>query len=386
MPFYEFGPNDILRNRLKTHPDINFVIYDKNVYYNNKTNISGTWTENVGHVPSGHVNLYEINVDRPPDQFIYPFITKNGSLTAFKTVSTSSYNADFNYGDTITGSYPLSASISSDKFTSGQSRPYISALRNVLNNYVVWSRHFEYSGSLGDKSTQELRLISIPSIFYGSSIKKGSVALKFYVTGTLCGQLVDSEKNGELRQYLPADSNSGSVAGTVLYNEGFVLLTGSWTVNGSHTEQYEQTGPATNFNWIDFGTTGSSTADSNVPSSSFFMDMRGTEYVPTITMHAHAPVGELNYSNNPTFLTFGQTGSQTPLTSSIEFKEFTNVTIKNIVKSNFVSPTGSFRKITYISKVGIFDEDHNLLGIAKLAQPVRKREQDSFTFRITEDI
>ena len=49
---------------------------------------------------------------------VYPFIVKNGSLLSFKTISTTDFNADFQYGDTITGSYPLSASITRNYFSS----------------------------------------------------------------------------------------------------------------------------------------------------------------------------------------------------------------------------------------------------------------------------
>ena len=57
--------------------------------------------------------------------------------------------------------------------------------------------------------------------------------------------------------------------------------------------------------WIDFGSTWASLASMkptcNVTGSSFTLDFSGTNYVPTVTMMAHAPKGELNYSNNPTF-------------------------------------------------------------------------------------
>ena len=42
---------------------------------------------------------------------------------------------------------------------------------NTLDFYTVLSPHYAYSSSFGDKERQHLNLISIPSIFYGSSIK-----------------------------------------------------------------------------------------------------------------------------------------------------------------------------------------------------------------------
>ena len=40
------------------------------------------------------------------------------------------------------------------------------------------------------------------------------------------------------------------------------------------------------------------------------------------------------------------------------------------------------KKTTYISKIGIYDELGELIGIVKMATPIRKREIDSITFKI----
>ena len=384
MSFYKFERNDIFYNRIKTYPSINFQIYKDEIVYNNDTQITGTFSTNVKNVRPGYISLYELNIDRAAGNLIYPFITKQGSLTSFKTVTTSNFNSDFNYGDTITGSYPLSARISSDRFTTGVTGSdcgyYRDALQNRLNHYTKLSPHFAYSSSLGNKSTQELRIISIPSIFYGSSIKKGSVSLKFFLSGAAIAELRDDTNVGELRQVSSGlGINSGSVGGVVMYNEGFIILTGSWNLAAATSDIYYG-GSATAPRWIDFGLTGST-----APLSSFQMSFSGTNYVPTLTMMTHMPKGELNYSNNPTFLKFGQTASLTPVTGTTSYHENSNVAIKNIVKTNFIDPTGSFEKVTYINKVGIYDKYKNLIAIAKLATPVRKRETDEFTLKLKLD-
>ena len=66
--------------------------------------------------------------------------------------------------------------------------------------------------------------------------------------------------------------------------------------------------------------------------------------------------------------------------------ELTTRPIKNIVSSSYPDPTGSFEKTTYISKIGIYDEDKNLIGIAKVATPVKKTVERDFTFKIKLDI
>ena len=86
------------------------------------------------------------------------------------------------------------------------------------------------------------------------------------------------------------------------------------------------------------------------------------------------------------FITYGQSGSNTAHTSSTQYRESDTLEIKNIVKSNFIEPTASFDNVTYINSIGIFDRDRNLIGVAKLASPLRKRETDSFTFKLKYDL
>lgn len=395
MFYYTFKQNDTFYNRIETHPYVQFYINDSYVYYNNKQKRSGHFATNEKMVPVGSISLYELNIDRPDSSLIYPFITKDGSRTGFRTVSTETFN-QFQYGDTISGSYPLSASISRDYLDGGTvdvvgttvNKPKLFALKNTLNYYKYLSRHYEYSSSYfsWDKGQQDMSFISVPSIFYGSSISKGTVSLKFYITGTLAAECRDIKRNGELIQTGPVGSNgSGSVAGVVLYNEGFIMLTGSWNIS-SHQEDYVVGGSSTTAKWIYFGTTGSYPSH-NVPSSSFDMSFQGTNYVPVLTMLAHAPKGELNHSSNPTYIEYGGTQELfKPKTSRYGYKESEKIQIKNIVSSSYVDPTGSFQKQTYISRIGIYDKDKNLIGVAKVANPVKKTEDREFTFKLKLDI
>ena len=116
------------------------------------------------------------------------------------------------------------------------------------------------------------------------------------------------------------------------------------------------------------------------------MTFNGTNYVPTVTMLAHAEKGELNNSNNPTWVSYSQvSGSKLPSTGSSGFVENSLLEIKNTVKSPHSGAIAQFEKHTYISKVGIFDENKNLIGIAKVATPVKKTEQRNYTFKLKLD-
>ncbi len=372
MSFYKFDPSDILSNRIKTYPRIRFDIHTGSVYYNENVNKFGT--------PNGNVSLQELATLKASGGDYYAFVTKDSGLTAFNTVSTTAFNG-LNYGDVITSSLPQTASVSFEFHSPGDSRLHVDAMKNISDDYVYLSQHYAFSSSLGDKAEQPLMLASLPSIFYGSSIKKGSVDLKFYITGTLVGELKDDNKNGELIQTGPSGSTgSGSVAGVVYYNEGFVLLTGSWAITDESQDYYD----GLDFpRWRHFAAPGIAPAQETL-SSSYSMELSGTNYVPTITMLAHAKKAHLNHSNNPTYISFGQT--QAPDTGSLGFYERTDLEIKNVAKYPYSEDTGSFKKETYISKIGIYDEDRNLIGIAKVATPVRKRENDNYTFKMKLDI
>lgn len=388
MSYHKFKKNDIFYNRIKAHPEVRLAIHSGSVYYNSRNMESGAFADPVTHVQNGRISLYELNVDRPEDGMIYPFVTKDGSLTSFSTVSTESFNNDFLYGEEITGSYPLYAKVSRDYIPQNSSEKKLSALKNTLNYYKSLSRHFEYSGEVSppysrDLDSTNVNLITIPSIFYGSKIDPGTVNLKFYVTGTLVGEARDERRNGELIQTGPPGSpGSGSVVGITLYNEGFMLLTASHSLS-THTEAYAPLAIPSSPSWVNFATTGSLSI--NAPSSSFNIDFKGTTYTPTITMLAHAEKAKLNYSSNLTFLDHSDYNSREDLVSSTSYKE-PEILIKNTVKSVYNDPTASFEKQVYISRVGIYDEDKNLIAVAKLATPIRKREDEAVTIKLKLDI
>lgn len=386
MSFKKFKSNDVFYNVIKTHPYIDIAIYDSKIYRQNIPEVAGAFVDNVPNSPTGFISIFELNVDRTDAStgLIYPFVTKDGTLSNFRTISTSEFNNDFAYGEIISSSYPLTAAISREYFPLDSSRPHINALQNTLNYNKYLSRHYAYDSSLGNKATQDLNLISIPSIFYGSSIKKGTVDLNFYISGTVIGQLKDENQNGELIQVGPSGSTgSGSVAGVVLYSEGFFVLTGSWPLETGVARDYLGTSTLVTSSWLYYAVGAQDgVAAGSIPTSSYRMNFQGTNPVPTVTMLAHAPRGDMNFSANPTFVEYGQ--NQTIDSSSYWVLE-PDLTIKNTTESPYISGSAAFEKTTYITKIGIYDEDQNLIGIASVSKPVKKTEDRNFTFKLKMD-
>ena len=230
------------------------------------------------------------------------------------------------------------------------------------------------------------------------------MSIKFYITGTLAGELQDINKNGELIQVSGSANNlgsnfgSGSVAGVVLYNEGFVVLTGSWSLDPVNTGYYTHDANVSP-TWLGVGqSVGKDQSDSNysIPNASWRISFEGTNYIPTLTMFANAPRGMFNHSNNPTYRKWEDNWRDVPFTSSVSYTDPKDIKIKNTVSSSWAVITssmmtgysensGAFAKQTYISKIGIYDENKNLIAIAKLAKPIRKTEQDDLTFKMKLD-
>ena len=401
MSYKKFSRDDVFHNTIVAHPEIEFFVYDRNVFLNRESAVSGNYSNLVKHVSQGHVSLHEININRPSGELVYPFLTKEGSRTAFKTISTSTFmdSSQFSFGDNMTAGYPLSASISRIYIPSGAetdvlnfqnpqgtsahvNKKYIRALENPIQHSDQLNTFFSY-GSLG---TSNVNLVCMPSIFYGSEIEKGSVQLDFYITGALNARVQDTNKDGRLIQ--THGSGSGRTVGIALYDYGIFVLTGSWSLHATHQDKYfnnTNSSPS----WLSFGTginepgaASSKTAHNVSDHPQYLVKAKGTNRIPTLTMMAHAKTGELNFSHNPTFIQ-----NENQLSSSVSAKSFSETPgkIKSIKKSNFAGHVEPFENTTYISKIGIYDEDKNLIAIATLANPVKKTELKEYTFKLRMD-
>ena len=98
----------------------------------------------------------------------------------------------------------------------------------------------------------------------------------------------------------------------------------------------------------------------------------------------HAKRGEVNYSNNPSYLKHGQTNIS--LTSSSVYEENPNRLIANVVTSSYQGFDNDFERQVYISRVAIYDDNKNLIGIATLSSPVLKKEAEDLTIKMKLDI
>lgn len=434
MHKFEFTPDDLFINRLKTYAEYNVFIYQSKMSVNRGVQPNG----------SGGLVVYDVNANRSGADKIYPFVESGSTKPIFKrqvyqpllksfssdyqfigqywsqisgTSKVASYGADtVTVGgmDAYTSSYssesPIRRSLNSRvtenqvnyfNLTGGQIQTErlaipramnitASALQNVARKYTTLSNHFIFrsssvrsrdlvTGSAGDN----INFITIPSMYYGSTIKKGSVELNYYITGSKIATCADISHNGTLIG--TTGSTSGSVVGLVLYDEGVIMLTSSNAIapNDDNGIIYDGVSALTS-SWLYYGTTlNDGTGSSNtLASASYDLNFKGTNYVNSLTMFAHAKKGHLNHSNNPTYRDLSVDKINTT-GSGLTFVEGTTA-LANVVSASYVS--ASFEKTTYISKVHIYDEDGNLIAITSMAKPIKKTLTDEFTFKMKLDL
>lgn len=391
MTLKRFEPKDLIYNTIVAKPEYSVIINNGTSYLQKEEVAAGDFDNNVKHIESGELSLYELNVNRPSDSLISSFIQKDSTRYAAKSVSTSDFDdiAQFAYGDTLTREYPLKSAVarlyvpSGPQFTTeldgppDANRKYITALENVVNSQGAFSYGLEYE----DLGTAEVNMISIPAIFYGSSIDRGSVRLRISVNGELLAEAKDINKNGKLIQ--TQGPTTGDIIGKVLYNQGIILLTDNVSLSDNHVEEYLHPTIQSSPKWISFGTglpqIGIPLEHDKVPKTTYSINFKGINKIPTLTMYAYAKAGECNFSSNPTFTE--KTGEDRHTYTPTSFVEG-NRKIKKINKSPYYDHEEDFENTTYISKVGIYDKDRNLIAIATLANPIKKTEKREFMIKM----
>jgi len=403
---YKFTENDIFFNTVKTYPKYSFMMYNDGLYINNQIKEGNNKT-------SSSINVFETNntVSADGNWIIYDKTYSNGNvsltpITFSQGQATSSISRSFirKSGDGYNTQY-----------TTAKAPFKLLAASNAINYYRPLSPYYNTSYFLntftqafnkpvpnylpsGSTSSDllnpasDVNIIEIPSIFYKEAINPGSVDLQFYFTGSLIGRAQDIKLNGELIQ--TTGSTTGSVVGIVLYNEGILLISGSDYISSDPFVQDYYIQPTssgaiaitTRAAWKYFGSYKNIATGYSIASSSFIMNFEGTNTIPTLTMLAHANKNDLNWSNNPSYLQSGSFAKYLAVTSSTKYIENSTLNIKNTVSSSFANYSASFYPQTFINTIGIYNEEGELIAVAKTANPVRKTNEQDYTFKLKIDL
>lgn len=396
--FFKFKENQIFYQTINSYPKYIFTFVsasggDFKILLNNPVK-----TGTAASIREDSFNKTEINVDRTGTNVVYPFMDKTSGKLWFSTISQSSYDL-LQFGSRITGSYLQYETINRD-FISNSSNSIYKSLKNIWNSQRSLNNDFNF-----DNFPTSSAVILIPKQYYNGTIKKGSVQAGIVngrigpLTETAVRIAQDIYKDGVLRitqDGMPSShlsSTIGEKVGYILYDYGLVLFISStiytydpgsqeasiWTMANNFTWS-SGTDAVANWKWF---------SDSEMCSEEYnkcysFLSFEGINKIQNLTMLCDLPKGKLNNSNNPTFIEYSQNIFLTQTTEST-FVENTNLEINNIVSSSFNIDDDNFSKETYISYIYIFDKNKEVIGVAKLANPIRKTESRDYTIKISYD-
>jgi len=190
----------------------------------------------------------------------------------------------------------------------------------------------------------EMALFSIPQRYYGEGIKIGTVVLE---DETLARTYTDDGYSNLL------DSGS-NIKGNIFYDRGLVVVTKD-VVSGSVLNQ-------------------------------FTLRYRSTKTIYENEIFISVLENEFNVSQNPSAVDFNGSGfgkiKLTSITSSI------NPTVTggfaDFEYSSSIDRTGSFLA-PYITTIGLYDNDLNMVAVAKLPQPIKSESDMPVNFIIRFD-
>lgn len=196
----------------------------------------------------------------------------------------------------------------------------------------------DYTSNFTGSTTTRFRVMSVPEIYYDRQILTGSFSASDLDAAGDARSLYDNGRGG-----IYSGSLTGTLVGNIFYNEGLVVFKGGGLNDESISNDFGEASP-TNHKW----------------STSF----KGTHKIPVKIFRCRAPAGQLNASTNETFY-------HVPSGSSVDYKG---------EKVRILSGSE-----TWITTVGLYDENFDLVAKARVAQPVKKNETDALLFRLKLD-
>lgn len=239
-------------------------------------------------------------------------------------------------GGYVTGSFPLTASVDIvDAEKDATNKQLYESILNLYNHYALINS--DYTSDFTGSETTRFRVITVPEIYYDREILTGSFSASDIDGDGDARDLYDNGRGG-----IHSGSVSGTLVGNIFYSEGLIVLKGGG-LNEDVTNDFGEVSP-TNFKWR--------------------VIFRGKQTIPVKIFRCRAPAGQLNASSNTTFYSIP--------TDSTDVR-------KNEREIVLTSP------FTYVTTIGLFNKNYELVGLAKLAQPVKKEEQQDILFRVRLD-
>ena len=230
-------------------------------------------------------------------------------------------------------------------------------------------RLFESDLSLNEDSPmKEVIFVNFSRLLTKDQIKKGSVSLTVGTaswanpfSGVKTFTDSDASNTGGTLSTVGGDygilsSSAAGVGGVVFYQAGLMVLTGAiWS---GTTDFFSQSLTSRTFDQQAVSGSISGSADAfrhRVQNIQF----NNTTEINSTVYFCRAPHNKFNYSTNPTYLS----------SSSIR--------VKNDSRSN--------PPLSYITTIGLYNSQNELLAVAKLSEPLRKDPTNELTLRVRLD-
>lgn len=237
-------------------------------------------------------------------------------------------------GGFVTADGPFTSSLDFISATrSGSNSHYFSVIERLCTYYGTFNNN--YSTTFSGTQANEIRIVNIPEVYYDKQIVTGSLFMEDIDNLTGLTRSLQDDGDGNIIAVNVSGVLSGSAVGRIFYQEGLVFL---------------------NQNLFNFGQ----------PSAdySYEVDFKGTHRIPVKIFRCRAPIGHLNASTNPTYF-------QILTSSDARFKNEKEIVMEN--------------STTYITTIGLYNEEYRLVGLAKLAQPIKKEIGSDILFRVKID-
>ena len=234
-------------------------------------------------------------------------------------------------------------------------------------------QNFDQDGNLaaGGTKIKEAIFLNVARLLHKDEIKKGSFELKVLTGSTPASPtdvltIADHGAENSYKVNSPAGEygilytssaapNSDSGVGLIYYQAGVVVLTGSVFDGefGAPAATYD----TASFNAVLTGSQISSSAD-GLRNRMNNMQFNNTTELNSTIYFCRANHNDFNYSANPTYLSSSK------------------INVKN---NSADSP------VSYITTVGLYSADNELLAVAKLSEPLKKTPETELTLRVRLD-
>ena len=281
----------------------------------------------------------------------------------------------------VTTGYASNSSLSGSGVQNSKKLNIYSQMAQVLVGYDATGsiQSFDRDGdiALGGDKINEAIFVNFSRLLTKDEMKKGSFVASFLTGGTPAARtdLMTIADHGAAASYKvnspageygilytsSATPNADSGVGLVYYQAGVAVLTGSifGGIDGTPADKSSM-GPGFASGTYDSLATGSTI---QVLADSFRNRIHNISFNNTVELNStvyfcRASHNEFNYSTNPTYLSESQ------------------IRVKNSTTDNPVS---------YVTTVGLYSSDNELLAVAKLSEPLKKDPSTEVTLRVRLD-